>query len=237
MAGEVVAELATARADSALARCPRCAAELSIVSSELLARTGHADAAREAFATWDRATTPRYLQRDLWRMRAAAAIAAADGDDGLAVSILEQYAAELERAGLIDDLVWARIDLGRALVRSDRARAIAAFTAAAELAERNGAASQARLAAQALRRLGVRAWRRGRATAGDGLHALSDREGEIARLVADGNSNREIAEALLVSPKTVERHVTNVLAKLGLRNRTEVASLVRSSTVRGSPDE
>jgi DNA-binding NarL/FixJ family response regulator len=55
--------------------------------------------------------------------------------------------------------------------------------------------------------------------------------------VADGNSNREIAEALAVSPKTVERHVTNVLAKLGLRNRTELASFVRSAPVRDSPDE
>jgi DNA-binding NarL/FixJ family response regulator len=55
--------------------------------------------------------------------------------------------------------------------------------------------------------------------------------------VAGGDSNREIAEALLVSPKTVERHITNVLAKLGLRNRTELAALVRSSSVRGSPDE
>jgi DNA-binding NarL/FixJ family response regulator len=47
----------------------------------------------------------------------------------------------------------------------------------------------------------------------------------------------EIGEALVLSHKTVERHVTNILAKLGLRNRTELASLVRSSLVRGSPDE
>ena len=237
MADEVEAELAAARADSALARCPRCAAELAIVSAELLARIGHADAAHEALATWDRATTTSYLQRDLWRMRAGAAIADADGEDGMARSMLERYAVELERAGLIQDLLWARIDLGRVLVQSDRASAIAAFTAAAVLAERIGAASQTRLVAQALRRLGVRAWRRGRAAAGAGLDALSDREREIARLLADGRSNREIAEALLVSPKTVERHVTNVLAKLGLRNRTEVASFVSSSSVRGSPDE
>jgi DNA-binding CsgD family transcriptional regulator len=83
----------------------------------------------------------------------------------------------------------------------------------------------------------VRAWRRSRAAAGDGLAALTAREREVARLVAGGDSNREIAEALFVSPKTVERHITNVLAKLGLRNRTELAALVRSSLVRGSPDE
>jgi DNA-binding NarL/FixJ family response regulator len=55
--------------------------------------------------------------------------------------------------------------------------------------------------------------------------------------VAEGASNREIGEALVVSPKTVERHVTNILAKLGLRNRTELASLLRSSAVRDSPDD
>ncbi|MES2209855.1 MAG: LuxR C-terminal-related transcriptional regulator, partial [Chloroflexota bacterium] len=237
MAGEVEAGLAAARADSALARCPRCAAELSIVSVELLARIGRVDEARNALAAWDRRTLRMYLQRDLSRMRATAAIASADGHDGLAVSILERYAQALARAGLIEELLWARIDLGRVLARSDRARGIAALTDAAELADRIGAASQARLVAQALRRLGVRAWRRGRATAGGGLNSLSGREREIAERVAIGGSNREIAEALFLSPKTVERHVTNVLAKLGLRNRTEVASLVRSGVVRDSPDE
>jgi DNA-binding NarL/FixJ family response regulator len=66
---------------------------------------------------------------------------------------------------------------------------------------------------------------------------LSTREQEISRRVADGASNREIADALVLAPKTVERHVTNILAKLGLRNRTELASLVRSAVVRGSPDD
>jgi DNA-binding NarL/FixJ family response regulator len=69
------------------------------------------------------------------------------------------------------------------------------------------------------------------------LDALSGREQEIARRVADGASNREIAEVLAVSPKTVDRHLTNILAKLGLRNRTELASRVLSSPVRVSPDE
>ena len=237
VAAEVDGELASARAASALARCPRCAAELAIVSADALARIGQVHAARDALALWDDRGTHVYLQRSLWRMRATASIASAEGDVGLAVSILERYAEDLERAHLIEDLLWARVDLGRVLAGTDRARAVAAFTEAAELAEQIGAKSQARLVAQALRRLGVRAWRRGRATAGEGLANLSQREREVAGLVADGGSNREIAEALLVSPKTVERHVTNVLAKLGLRNRTEVASLVRSGLVRGSPDE
>jgi DNA-binding NarL/FixJ family response regulator len=88
----------------------------------------------------------------------------------------------------------------------------------------------------------VRAWRRKasvrdtRSGAGS-LGDLSPREREIAVLVAGGMSNREIAESLLISPKTVERHVTNVLSKVGLRNRTELATRVSASVVRDSPDE
>ena len=235
VAAKVESELAAARDASALARCPRCSAELSILSAELLARIGRVEAARRELASWDEQSNGGYLQRDLSRMRATAAIATAKGDDRAAVSILDSYADGLEHLGLLEDLLWVRLDIGRALVRIDRQQAVAAFTAAADLAERMGALSQGRLASQALRRLGVRAWRRGPASGGDGLDALSGREREIARLVAGGGSNREIAEALLVSPKTVERHLTNILAKLGLRNRTELAALVRSSLLRGFP--
>jgi DNA-binding CsgD family transcriptional regulator len=207
------------------------------VTGELLARIGRVDDARRALAEWDRRPGTGRVKRELYRMRTAAAIKAAEGDDPAAISILETYAQSLEQAGLNLELIWARIDLGRSLARVDRDRAIVAFTLAADLADRCGAVSEARLIAQALRGLGVRAWRRGAATGGGGLTALSPRELEISRRVADGASNREIGEALVVSPKTVERHVTNILAKLGLRNRTELASLVRSAVVRGSPDE
>jgi DNA-binding NarL/FixJ family response regulator len=56
---------------------------------------------------------------------------------------------------------------------------------------------------------------------------LTGRELEVARLVAKGATNREIAGALFLSPKTVERHVSNSLKKLGARNRAELASLLR----------
>jgi DNA-binding NarL/FixJ family response regulator len=173
----------------------------------------------------------------LWRLRTAAAIAAAEGDVEAASATLGIYVQALERAGLNLELIWARIDLGRCLAERDRGRAVAALTAAAELAEACAAVSERRLAAHALRQLGVRAWRRGRADGGDGVTNLSEREREVARLVAEGNSNREIADRLVVSPKTVERHVTNILAKLGMRNRTELTSHVLSRPVRVSPDE
>jgi DNA-binding CsgD family transcriptional regulator len=238
LATEVEAELSAARTAAALARCPRCSAELAVVSAELLARIGRPESARRELAAWeDSQATTTYLMRELWRARARAAIAMVEGEKREAASILEGLIRALQDASLADDLLWARLDLGRALEPVDRDRSVAAFTEAARLAETIGAVSQRRLAERALRRLGVRAWRRGPASAGDGLEGLSDREREVAGLVAEGRSNREVAEVLLVSPKTVERHLTNVLAKVGLRNRTELASLVRSTPVRGSPDE
>jgi DNA-binding CsgD family transcriptional regulator/tetratricopeptide (TPR) repeat protein len=57
-----------------------------------------------------------------------------------------------------------------------------------------------------------------------GAGTLTAREREIALLVADGMANRAIAEKLVLSERTVETHVRNVLAKLGLTNRTQVAA-------------
>lgn len=228
-ADEVDAELVAARAASEMARCPRCAAELSIVSAEILARIGRVDDAKAELARWEEHATPGGIGlRDLWHRRAGAAIAVADGNDRAAASILEALVAELEDTGLLVELLWARLEIGRLLASTDRVKSIEAFTQAAVLADAIGARSQGRLAAQGLRSLGVRTWRRRRSRGGEGLGALTERELEVARLVADGNSNREIAESLVVSPKTVERHITNVLAKLGLRNRTELASLMRA---------
>jgi DNA-binding NarL/FixJ family response regulator len=170
-------------------------------------------------------------------MRTAAAIAAAEGDLESASATFGTFAQALAHAGLNTELIWTHIDLGRCLAKLDRSRAVAAFSAAADLAEAFSALSQMRLASQALRQLGVRAWRRGRAAVGDGVAALTEREREVATLIAVGNSNREIADHLVLSPKTVERHLTNILAKLDLRNRTELASRVLSSSVRGSPDD
>lgn len=236
-AREVVAEVAAARDAAALAGCPRCGRELVVYVAEALARVGLVADARRELAAWEASATSDYLMRRVWGTRAQAAIASATGDDAATISLLDALIDELEPEGLLGDLLWARLDLGSILARVDRARSVEAYSAAAALAEQTGALTQGRIASQALRRLGVRAWRRGRAAKGDGLAALTVREREVARLVARGDSNREIAEVLLVSPKTVERHITNVLAKLGLRNRTELAALVRSLPVRGSPDE
>jgi DNA-binding NarL/FixJ family response regulator len=52
---------------------------------------------------------------------------------------------------------------------------------------------------------------------------LTRREREVATLVARGASNRQIAGDLVIAERTAERHLENILAKLGLQSRTQVA--------------
>jgi len=66
---------------------------------------------------------------------------------------------------------------------------------------------------------------------------LSAREVEVLRLVADGRSNPEIAEALFISRKTVARHLSNIFAKLGASSRTEAARYAFDHGLVGSRDE
>jgi DNA-binding NarL/FixJ family response regulator len=59
------------------------------------------------------------------------------------------------------------------------------------------------------------------------VEPLSDREREILRLIARGSSNREIADALFITEGTVKNHVTNILSKLDVRDRTQAALKAR----------
>lgn len=62
------------------------------------------------------------------------------------------------------------------------------------------------------------------------LESLTERELEVLRLIVDGQTSREIADSLVISPNTVERHRQNIMSKLGLRNRAE---LVRYAISKG----
>ncbi|MQA74412.1 MAG: AAA family ATPase [Solirubrobacterales bacterium] len=86
-----------------------------------------------------------------------------------------------------------------------------------------GAAHWRDQAARELRKLGVRVARPGRRGVGEaGVEALSAREREIAQLVADGMTNKQIAATLYISPKTVEGHLGSVFRKLGVSKRAAV---------------
>jgi DNA-binding NarL/FixJ family response regulator len=59
------------------------------------------------------------------------------------------------------------------------------------------------------------------------VEPLSDREQQVLRLVAEGATNREIADRLCIAPATVKNHVTNILGKLGVGDRTQAALKAR----------
>ncbi|NEP13210.1 MAG: response regulator transcription factor [Symploca sp. SIO2C1] len=65
-----------------------------------------------------------------------------------------------------------------------------------------------------------------------GWEELTPREQEILQLIATGASNREIAQELHITEKTVKNHVTNILSRLNLRDRTQAAILVNSMNKR-----
>jgi DNA-binding CsgD family transcriptional regulator len=98
--------------------------------------------------------------------------------------------------------------------------------AAAWTAGRRLSADEAR--AEAIRVADAIATASGRRTpAEDRAHGLTPRELEIVRLVADGHSDREIAEALFIGASTVRTHLTSLFGKLGVGSRTAAVAAVR----------
>jgi DNA-binding CsgD family transcriptional regulator len=215
LADEVLAELTAAHACADAAGCPRCATELRLAAADALAHSGHEADAAESLAEWVR-MQPEPQLRDRYLQQRVEALLQKD------VDLLEAAARDADDLGFGVDALWTRVDLGAALVASDAARAKDVLVAVAELADECGARTIAEVAGKRLRSLGVRTWRRG-----DGRGAtLTDRERAIAELIAAGASNPEIAQQLFLSRKTVERHVSNVLKKAGVRNRAELAARV-----------
>jgi DNA-binding CsgD family transcriptional regulator len=235
---EVLSRLDAGREDAESVACRRCWGELVLRGAEALARVGEQERSARWIEDWEEGHRPSYPVAAWWRRRAEASLAVARGSDE-ALSALDAVAAEADTLGLRLEAVWAGIDLAALVAPSDRARATGLLTEAAEVARSLGAHTELRLAEQALRGLGVRTWRRGVASRGtEGLERLSDRERQVARLAAAGASNPEIARTLFLSRKTVERHVSNILAKLDIRNRTELATILGASLgERESQDE
>jgi DNA-binding CsgD family transcriptional regulator len=108
--------------------------------------------------------------------------------------------------------------------RGDKDAARGAFTRADELYDRLGANwDLAHLRAQ-LRQHGIRRGPRAKhRQAQAGWSSLTPTETKIAAMVAEGMSNRQIAEVLVLSPRTVGTHVSHILAKLGVRSRIDIA--------------
>jgi len=110
-------------------------------------------------------------------------------------------------------------------VLADRTAAMAEFGRAKALFGACGAEPLFRQAEIHQRRVGGRTRKPApNGQQGDGPTPLSDRERQIAELVAAGHTNRQIAEQLFMSPKTVEAHLSRIFAKLGVKTRAAVAT-------------
>jgi DNA-binding NarL/FixJ family response regulator len=123
------------------------------------------------------------------------------------------------------DAALARTDLAEVLAAAGAGPEAGRHAAAAlEVFVRLGAKPQVDRASAVLRALGVPMARTSTAAAAGGV--LSRREEEVARLVAAGLTNAEVAERLFISQRTVTTHLQHVYARLALRSRTELTRYV-----------
>lgn len=191
----VSAELSAGRFEVA----EKLALEMAESASDLHSRRGHA---RYAMA--------RVLfQKEQFAAAAALAQEASRCFDAVEMQV---YAAR------------ARLIAGRSLAGAGRAaEAVGELLRAHEVVERVGASRLRDEVAKELRLLGKRV-RGGRASdSSRDLPILTEREQEIARLVAQGRTNREIAADLFISPRTIEKHMARIFAKLGVSSRAALA--------------
>jgi DNA-binding CsgD family transcriptional regulator len=220
-ADEVRAQVAAARRSLAAVGCPRCGRELALRSAEALARIGDLDAAWQAMRPQIGHQTRHSQEGRLYLWQAIGALHAASGRNRRAAAALGRLGVRLTDAGMHREALWADLDRAAALAGTDSKAAVVILRSVADRAQAWGVLTDVQVARQRLRDLGARL---PPPRSRPGLLGLSPRELEVARMAASGASNPEIASSLFVSRKTVERHVSTALAKVGARNRTELAS-------------
>jgi DNA-binding CsgD family transcriptional regulator len=169
--------------------------------------------AAEQLALARQAEEPRTLGRSL---RALGEVQG--GASGRA--LLEQAVDILHRTPARLELAKALLSLGRALRQEgERVAARDALAEALDIADRGGAERVGRMARAELRLAGARP----RRAALSGPRSLTPAERRVAELAAEGIPNREIAQRLFVSLRTVETHLTHVYGKLEIASRDELA--------------
>ena len=147
-----------------------------------------------------------------------------DGPDR--VELLREAVDVLENSYGVLELARSLVDLGAALrLQGMPAEARALLSRGQELAMSCAAAALIERARDELRAAGARP----RRAAVSGVDSLTPSERRVAQMAAEGMINREIAQALFVTEKTVETHLGNTYAKLKVRSRTELQSAFAKS--------
>jgi DNA-binding CsgD family transcriptional regulator len=148
----------------------------------------------------------------------------------------DRPAASAAREAAADaPLICARALLAEGYAQAaigDRNAAVSALAAAESALDGFGTLRRRDEAARELRRLGHRVRRPAREAEGG---PLTPREREIAELAAAGRTNREIAEQLVLSTRTIEAHLRNIYGKLDIRSRVELARAIQGTTAPISP--
>ncbi len=192
----------------------------SLLSTLVQAEIEHGDLAAAADAATQLGALAEGSERERDRADAALArgrVSAATGGDPR--SQLERALEIYGRLELPLQAAQARIEIARAVRAIEPTLAIEEARVALATFDEVGAVRDADIAARLLRELGAT----GRAGP-KGLERLTKREGEILALLGQGLTNAEIAARLFISTKTAAHHVSNILAKLGVRNRSEAAA-------------
>ena len=144
-----------------------------------------------------------------------------------AAGLLRDAAARMEGIGIIYEAARLRRQLaGRLAELEDREGALSELKHAHDVFAKLGADPELTKARDQFRELGSRAPTRTRAT---GTACLTGRETEVARLIAGRRSNKAVAKALGISPRTVTTHLTNIYRKLDIGTRGELVDLVREA--------
>ena len=179
--------------------------------------------AGEAIGEYSGATTRFRAQWALW---ARALILEAGGKTAEAYATLADCWDRCAELGLVLEYRMIGADLVRlALARADQGRAREVTALVTEIYERLGAARDLARAEAVLRGAGIRRGRRGsRGRPQFGWDSLTPTERTVASLVAEGLSNPQIGDRLYISHRTVQTHLAQVFAKLGLTSRAQLAA-------------
>jgi DNA-binding NarL/FixJ family response regulator len=189
----------------------------------------HAEARRAAATARAWASAVQLPMASAWADRAAAAVELSTGDPARAADQALASARAADETGAPAEAALSRTLAGLALAQAgERDRAATELQRAARDFEECGALRYRDQAEHELRKLGYRLHRRTRPGSADGtgLESLTERELQLAQLVADRKTNPEIAAELFLSQKTVETHLRNIFRKMGVASRVELARAV-----------